>query len=155
MKLHTHVDLPSACSNSSFLTHVYQLKTLQDKVKQELAKPGKDGLGKTREECVDEFSKVFNDVGIAKNTFLRNDGFAASLSKSKPMSFNVHVLEENLQAERATADALRVDIERLSTKLERRELKLEQTRQNHEKLMKVINMPAMQIYLATNTESDT
>ena len=75
-------------------------------MKTELAKPGKVGLEKTHEECVDAFSKVLkgDGVGIAKNTFLRNAGLLKS--KYKLMSWPLQDLEEKLQGERDTSAAL-------------------------------------------------
>lgn len=42
-----------------------------------MAKPGKDGMEKTLEECMETFTMVLKNKDITKNTFLRNDGFLA------------------------------------------------------------------------------
>ena len=66
-------------------------------MKLEMAKPGKDSMEKTPEECMDTFTMVPKNKDITKITFLRNVGFLKSKSKSK--SFSAQVLEEQLQIE--------------------------------------------------------
>ena len=51
-------------------------------MREEMAKPGKDGLEKTQKECEEAFSKVLKDKGFKKSTFLRNAGLWQSKSKS-------------------------------------------------------------------------
>ena len=127
------------CSNFSPHTQVYQPKTFQAEMKEELVKPGKGGPKKTPKECVDSFSKVLQDGGIANNTFMRNAGVAASSSNSKSMPLHLQALEDQLEAERATAAALRVENHRLSLKLEASETHLEHYRENHEKVVKMLH----------------
>jgi hypothetical protein len=105
------------CSNCSSITHVFHLKSYQAKLRLELAKPGKDGLEKTQEGSMDAFSKILShNVGITKSTFLRNARLVASLSrtsskfKSISKSSPIQALKEQLDAERATAAALRAAI---------------------------------------------
>jgi hypothetical protein len=107
----------------------------------ELAKPGKDGLEKTKDEPMDAFSKILShDVGITNNMFPRNAGLVASLSrtrskfKSKSKSLPIQALKEQLDAERATIAALRAAIVRLSAKLEVSEANLRYTKENAKKV---------------------
>ena len=51
-------------------------------MREEMAKPGKDGFEKTQKECEEAFSKVLKDEGFKKSTFLRNAGLWQSKSKS-------------------------------------------------------------------------
>jgi hypothetical protein len=61
-----------------FHLHVLQTETFQAKLKMALALPGKDGLEKSKEECIHTFSKTLKeDCGIARNTFLRNTRIVA------------------------------------------------------------------------------
>jgi hypothetical protein len=97
-------------------------------MKVELAKPKKDGIEKTQEECLNSFSKVLQCHGIANNTFLRNAGFTTNLSRSKSKSkpkrrlrsksLSFYVLEELLKEERAIVAAQRVVIHRITAGLE-------------------------------------
>ena len=68
------LNLPSAFF--SVITFLFtQLKTCQANMKFEMEKPGKDGIEKTLEECVETFTMVLKNKDITKNTFLRNAGF--------------------------------------------------------------------------------
>ena len=84
----------------------------------EMAKPGKNGLEKTPEECVETFTMILKGEQITKNTFLRNAGILKTTSKSKSRSLDVMVLEEDVQRERATAYALRIQVDMLRSRLE-------------------------------------
>jgi hypothetical protein len=89
-------------------------------MKLEMAKPGKDGMEKTLEECMETFTMVLKNKDITKNTFLRNAGFlqSKSKSKSKSKSFSAQVLEEQIQIERAAADVLRNQVDMLRSRSE-------------------------------------
>ena len=114
-------------------------------MKEEMAKPGKDGLEKTQKECEEAFSKVLKDEGFKKSTFLRNAGLWQSKSKSKSMSLedqeklaavvegetNAGLLESKSEsmyledkeklaaviAERETSAQLREDIDKMTGRL--------------------------------------
>jgi hypothetical protein len=50
--------------------HVLRTETFQAKLKVALALPGKDGLEKSKEECIHTFSKTLKeDCGIARTLF--------------------------------------------------------------------------------------
>ena len=70
-------------------------------------------------------------TGITKNTFLRNAGLLKCKSKSKykSKSLPTQVLEEQLQAERAIAAALRVEVDKMRKRAEDKEALLEQAKQ--------------------------
>lgn len=111
-------------------THVYELKNFLEDMKLEMAKPGKNGLEKTNEECVKVFSMAIKKKGIAKNTFLWNAKLLKRKSKSKSKSkyLLAQVLEVQLQAERAAATALRLEVNNMRTIVEEKEALLEQAR---------------------------
>ena len=111
-------------------THVYELNFLQEDMKLEMAKPGKNSLEKTDEECVKAFSMAIKKKGIAKNTFFRNDGLVKckSMSMSKSKYLHAQVLEEQLQVERAASAALRLEVDNFRTITAQKEALLEQVR---------------------------
>jgi hypothetical protein len=109
-------------------THVYELNFLQEDMKLEMAKPGKNGLEKTDEECVKAFSMAIKKKGIAKNTFLRNAGLLKCKSMSKSKYLHARVLEEQLQVERAASAALRLEVDNFRTIAAQKEALLEQVR---------------------------
>ena len=108
-------------------------------MKLEMAKPGKDGMEKTLEECMETFTMVLKNKDITKNTFLRNAGFLKSKSKSK--SFSAQVLEEQLQIERAAADVLRNQVDMLRSRSEACDALLEEANQVRYNLSKTNKMP--------------
>jgi hypothetical protein len=108
-------------------------------MKLEMAKPGKDGMEKTLEECMETFTMVLKNKDITKNTFLRNAGFLQSKSKSK--SFSAQVLEEQLQIERAAADVLRNQVDMLRSRSEACDALLEEANQVRYNLSKTNKMP--------------
>jgi hypothetical protein len=106
-------------------------------MKLEMAKPGKDGMEKTLEECMETFTMVLKNKDITKNTFLRNAGFLQSKSKS----FSAQVLEEQLQIERAAADVLRNQVDMLRSRSEACDALLEEANQVRYNLSKTNKMP--------------
>jgi hypothetical protein len=108
-------------------------------MKLEMAKPGKDGMEKTLEECMETFTMVLKNKDITKNTFLRNAGFLQSKSKSK--SFSAQVLEEQLQIERAAADVLRNQVDMLRSRSEACDALLQEANQVRYNLSKTNKMP--------------
>ena len=108
-------------------------------MKLEMAKPGKDGMEKTLEECMETFTMVLKNKDITKNTFLRNAGFLQSKSKSK--SFSAQVLEEQIQIERAAADVLRNQVDMLRSRSEACDALLQEAKQVHYNLPKIKKMP--------------
>lgn len=107
----------------------------------EMAKPGKDGLEKTQEECVETFTMILKGEQITKNTFLRNAGILKTTSKSKSRSLDVMVLEEDVQRERATADALRIQVDMLRSRAESCDALLVEAKHFHDSLKKTKKMP--------------
>ena len=103
-------------------------------MKLEMAKPGKDGMEKTLEQCVETFTMVPKNKDITKNTFLRNAG----LLKSKSKSFSAQVLEEQLQAERAAAAVLRTKVDMLRSRSEACDALLQEANQVRYNLSKII-----------------
>jgi hypothetical protein len=80
-----------------------------------LALPRKDGLEKSKEECIHTFSKTLKeDCGIARNTFLCNTRIVVVSSKSKLksklMPSQVQALEEQVLAERTIGDEVRREV---------------------------------------------
>ena len=107
----------------------------------EMAKPGKDGLEKTPEECVETFTMILKGEQITKNTFLRNAGILKTTSKSKSRSLDVMVLEEDVQRERATTDALRIQVDMLRARAESCDALLVEAKHFHDSLKKTKKMP--------------
>lgn len=110
-------------------------------MKLEMAKPGKDGMEKTLEECMETFTMVLKNKDITKNTFLRNAGFLQSKSKSKSKSFSAQVLEEQIQIERAVADVLRNQVDMLRSRSEACDALLQEANQVCYNLSKTNKMP--------------
>ena len=111
----------------------------QENLNLEMAKPGKDGLEKTPEECVETFTMILKGEQITKNTFLRNAGILKTMSKSR--SLDVMVLEEDVQRERATADVLRIQVDMLRSRLESCDALLVEAKHFHDSLKKTKTMP--------------
>lgn len=101
------------CISFSSLTHVYQLITLQIKLNEEMAKPGKDGLEQTQEECLETFKMVLKGEGHRKSTFLRNAGLWQCKSKSKSSYLSI---QEEIVALRAEQEVHRRAIDDMRQK---------------------------------------
>ena len=59
-----------------------------------MAKPGKDGMEKTLEECMETFTMVLKNKDITKNTFCEMLGFC-SPSPSPSPSLSLHKFWRN------------------------------------------------------------
>lgn len=111
---------------------MYELKTFQEDLRLEMKKPGKDGLKKTHEECLEAFTNATKKIGIKKNTFLRNAGLSKCKSKqSKSESLPTHVLEKQLQEEQARREALRVEVDEMRKRAEDKEALLAMQARNN------------------------
>ena len=118
-------------STVCLFTHVYELKTFQEDLRLEMKKPGKDGLKKTHEECLEAFTNATKKQ-VLKKTFLRNAGLSKCKSKqSKSESLPTHVLEKQLQEEQARREALRVEVDEMRKRAEDKEALLAMQARNN------------------------